>query len=409
MHPTHHCCNTPNCTAGAGAACRPTGQRAGAWQVALATRLVALVTPLVALATALAATLAGAQPAAVQINSASNAGSSTPAAGASQVAEARLRIVGSLAGLNPYTKHEAPFWTITLPALTANRVQAEIVPYDRAGIRGQDMLRLIKLGVVPFGTVPLSLSATDDVLIGAPDLAGLNPDLAALRRTAAAFRPVLAQHLRQQHGAELLMVYPYPAQVLFCKTAFSVLADLAGRRVRVSSATQADLVDALGGLPVYTGFADLLPQMRAGALDCAITGTMSGYTVGLAGATSHLHSLAISWGVQLFAANSTAWTALSPALRQLLQARLPLLEQALWAEADRETGDGIACSSGAKACAGGPRGAMQVVQPGPADQQRLRSLVASTVLPRWLARCGPGCAQVWNTTLAPVVGIQATP
>ena len=296
MHPTHHCCNTPNCTAGAGAACRPTGQRAGAWQVALATRLVALVTPLVALATALAATLAGAQPAAVQINSASNAGSSTPAAGASQVAEARLRIVGSLAGLNPYTKHEAPFWTITLPALTANRVQAEIVPYDRAGIRGQDMLRLIKLGVVPFGTVPLSLSATDDVLIGAPDLAGLNPDLAALRRTAAAFRPVLAQHLRQQHGAELLMVYPYPAQVLFCKTAFSVLADLAGRRVRVSSATQADLVDALGGLPVYTGFADLLPQMRAGALDCAITGTMSGYTVGLAGATSYLHTLAIGWG-----------------------------------------------------------------------------------------------------------------
>ena len=325
------------------------------------------------------------------------------------VPAARLRIVGSLAGLNPYTKHELPFWTLTLPALTGNQVQAEIVPYDRAGIRSQDMLRLVKLGVVPFGTVGLSLAATDDALVGAPDLAGLNPDMATLRRTSSAFRPVLAQHLRQHHGAELLMVYPYPAQVLFCKAAFTVLADLAGRRVRVSSATQADLVDALGGLPVYTSFADMLPQMRAGALDCAITGTMSGHTVGLPGATSYLHTLAVGWGVSLFAANSMAWAALSPALRQLLQARLPLLEQSLWAEADLQTGEGIACSSGAKTCAGSPRNAMRVVQPGTADQQRLRTLVASTVLPRWLARCGPGCAQVWNTTLAPVVGIPATP
>ncbi len=352
---------------------------------------------LVALGAMLVTALAWGQPAAA----AGSAGSPMP--------EARLRIVGSLAGLNPYTKHELPFWTTTLPALTANQVQAQIVPYDRAGIRGQDMLRLIKLGVVPFGTLGVSLSSTDDVLIGAPDLAGLNPDMATLRRTAAAFRPVLAQHLRQHHGAELLMVYPYPAQVLFCKAAFTVLADLTGRRVRVSSATQADLVDALGGVPVTTGFADMLPQMRAGALDCAITGTMSGHTVGLAGVTTHLHTLAIGWGLQLFAANSTAWAALSPPLRQLLQTHLPLLEQALWAEADLQTGEGIACSSGAKTCGAGPRGAMRVVQPSPADQQRLRTLVASTVLPRWLARCGPGCAQVWNTTLAPVVGIPATP
>ena len=110
--------------------------------------------------------------------------------------------------------------------------------------------------------------------------------------------------------------------------------------------------------------------------------------------------------MSLFAANSTAWAAPSPALRQLLQARLPLLEQSLWADADSETGEGIACSSGSKVCAGSARNTVRVVQPGTADQQRLRTLVASTVLPRWLARCGPGCAQVWNATLAPVVGVR---
>jgi TRAP-type C4-dicarboxylate transport system substrate-binding protein len=93
----------------------------------------------------------------------------------------RLRIVGGLAGVNQYTRQEAPFWTQTLTRLTEGRVVAEIVPFDRAGIRGQEMLRLMQLGVVPFGTALLNLSATQEPVFGAPDLAGLNPDMASVR------------------------------------------------------------------------------------------------------------------------------------------------------------------------------------------------------------------------------------
>src|SRR5688572_22190667 len=54
----------------------------------------------------------------------------------------QLRIVGGLAGVNQYTRHEAPFWTDELPRRTQGRYTAEIVPFDRAGIRGQEMLQL---------------------------------------------------------------------------------------------------------------------------------------------------------------------------------------------------------------------------------------------------------------------------
>src|SRR5690349_8889084 len=80
----------------------------------------------------------------------------------------RLRIVGGLAGVSQYTRHEEPFWTRDFPRLTNGQITAEIVPFDRAGIRGQEMLRLIQLGVVPFGTALLSLSATQDPVFGAP-------------------------------------------------------------------------------------------------------------------------------------------------------------------------------------------------------------------------------------------------
>ena len=347
--------------------------------------------------------------ASASVLSAASAASAASAGLAAAPAPIKLRIIGGLASLNQYTRHEEPFWTRTLPGLTNGTVQAEIVPFDRAGIRGQDMLRLLHLGAVPFGNVPVSLAAVQEPLLGAVDLPGLNPDIDSLRRTVAAIRPVLQAHLRDKLGIELLAIYAYPAQVLFCNKAFASLGDLRGRRVRVSSAPMADLVEALRAAPVLTTFAEMVPKMKFGAIDCAITGAMSGNTVGLHLLASHLHPMAISWGVSVFAANGAAWAALPPALRQVIRAQLVPLERAIWDEADRETGEGLACNRGDARCTQGQRGQMTVLPGTPADRRRLRELLVSVVLPRWLGRCGPGCAETWNATLAPAAGLRATP
>jgi ABC-2 type transport system ATP-binding protein len=55
------------------------------------------------------------------------------------------------------------------------------------------------------------------------------------------------------------------------------------------------------------------------------------------------------------------------------------------------------------------RGRMTVVQPSAADNERLRTLLATTVLPRWVERCGPRCAEAWDGTLAPVAGVRLRP
>ena len=56
----------------------------------------------------------------------------------------RVRVVGGLASVNQYTRHEAPFWTRELARLTGGRASADIVPFDQAGLRGQEVLRLIQ-------------------------------------------------------------------------------------------------------------------------------------------------------------------------------------------------------------------------------------------------------------------------
>ncbi|MET3182576.1 TRAP-type C4-dicarboxylate transport system, substrate-binding protein [Variovorax sp. YR750] len=319
----------------------------------------------------------------------------------------RLRIVGGLAGVTQYTGQEEQFWTRDLAALSGGRYTASIVPFDRAGVPGQEMLNLMQLGVVPFGTALMSQISTQLPELGAPDMAGLNPDIATLRRVVGAFRPYLSQALRERYGVEVLAVYIYPAQVVFCSKPMQQLGDLAGRRTRVSSSTQADFITALGGTPVYTEFSQIMTNMKSGNTDCAVTGTMSGHTLGLHQVTSVLYAMPLNWGVAVFAANRESFDALPPDLQALLRKELPRLETAVWAQSERETEEGIACNTGAAGCSRPTKGRMLAVRPSPQDEARRRDIFATRVLPGWVQRCGPVCATAWNQTLAPVVGIQA--
>ena len=182
--------------------------------------------------------------------------------------------------------------------------------YDKAGMRTHEVMRLMQLGVVPFGTAIMSGIVSNDPELAALDLAGMNPDMATLRRSVAAFRPHLERVMRERHGIEVLAIYVYPAQVTFCTRPFKGLSDLAGRRVRISNPTQADLIRPFGAIPVQTEFAEVVANMRNGNVDCAITGAMSGNTIGLHELTTHLHPQPVTWGLSVFGANAAAWRAL---------------------------------------------------------------------------------------------------
>lgn len=319
----------------------------------------------------------------------------------------QFRVVGGLAGVSQYTQWEEPFWSRELPRMSGGRFKADIVPFDRAGVPRDDMLRLLQLGVVPFGTVLMGSMTANYPQYTAPDLAGLNPDSASLKLSVAAFRPFLEKSLREQHGVQLLALYVYPAQVVFCKRPFAALADLSGRRVRVSSAAQADFVGALGATPVHTAFAQIVSSVQAGSIDCAITGTLSGNGLGLQAVTSHMHAMPLNWGVALFAANLSAWEALPADLRTLLRKELPPLEAAIWEESERDTAQGIACNTGQSACTKGVKGNMVLVPISAQDERKRQDIFVSTVLPRWLQRCGPRCAEIWNQTIGPARGLPA--
>lgn len=321
----------------------------------------------------------------------------------------QLKVVGGLGNVSQFRDFEEPFWRDTFPRLTQGQIKADIVAFDKAGIRAHESMRLMQLGVVPFGSALLTAIMTTDAELAAMDLAGLNPDMATLKRSVAAFRPHLTQVMRERHGIEVLAIYVYPAQVTFCRNPLKGLSDLSGRRVRVSTSTQADLIRPFGAVPVQTEFSEVVPQMRSGQVDCAITGSMSGNAVGLHEVSRHVYSGALNWGLSIFGANSAAWAALPTDVRQVLQTALPQLEAAIWADAERQHLEGNACNTGQPGCTHGKPGHMTEVKPTPQEQQRLREAFRTSVLPAWVERCGNTCVPVWNRLMAPVAGVRAQP
>lgn len=311
-----------------------------------------------------------------------------------------LRVVGGLDAVNQYQRLEAPFWSQRLAELSGGRYRASIVPFDRAGVPGADMPRLLQLGLIPLGTLLLSQAAANHPSFAMVDLAGQHPNATALQAHLAVLRPRLEQQLSKELGVKLLGLYTYPAQMLFCRFAIGQLNELKGRRVRVSSPTQADLVTALGAKPVLTGFAQIVANFQAGNLDCAMTGSMSGHTIGLYRHTTHLYPLPINWGLSAFVVNQASWDGFPADLQQLLLTHLPDLEARIWAESLRETDLGIACNAGQPACPEIEKGRMTVVSVHANDPALLRRLFAEHVVPAWQARCGATCAALARDIMA---------
>ena len=319
----------------------------------------------------------------------------------------RMRIVGGLADVSQYLRYEEPFWREGISRATNGRIVAEIAPFDRSGIRGQEMLSLMRLGVVSFGTALLAVVSTEEPEFNAIDLPAVNPDIAALRRSVAAFRGHLTETLRDRYDVELIGVYVYPAQVAFCRRPFSRLADLSGRRIRTSSVGQSEMFAALGATPVVIPFAEIVSAIRSGVVECAVTGTLSGNDIGLHEVTTHVHSMAITWGLSIFGANLGTWNALPEWARDTIRTEVAKLEADIWDAADRETGEGLACNAGQPSCRNGRRGNMVIVPVSETDEQRRRQLLTDSILPGWVRRCGTECVDAWNKTLAPVLAIRA--
>jgi TRAP-type C4-dicarboxylate transport system substrate-binding protein len=272
------------------------------------------------------------------------------------------------------------------------------------GLKGPEVMRLMGSGVIEFGTSTLAYFAADNPINEAIDLAGLAPNVKIARAVTEAFQPAYAKFYAQS-GIKVLGMSTYPAQVLFCNAEITGLASIKGKKVRTSSRTQAELIEALGGSSVTMAFGEVVPALQNKVVDCAITGSLSGYSAKWYEVSTHLYALPINWNQQIHAVNQKAWDKLNPGVQKLITDQFSNLVHDIWVAADKQTQEGYDCNSGAVACKQAVKGKMVLVQPTEADRAMLKKVLSESVLPKWAARCSAQCVADFNASVGSIVDV----
>lgn len=327
-------------------------------------------------------------------------------ASAQTLPETRVTVLGNIGITTQSRTIEAPFWNTQVRELSGGRVTANFRPWSEAGLRGPEVFRILARGQANIATAQLGHHAGDAAINDGNDLAGLTTSMEEFRRVTDAFRPVLDGFYERQLGLVPLTYQSYQSQVLYCRTALAGLTDLRGRRVRTSGTSQGDFVAFFGGTPVDVAFGETQQALAQGTIDCAITGTLSGYVAKWYEVTRFLYTLPINYGAGATVANGAWWRAQPQPVRDFLTTELRKLEDRMWALNAQEDSIGIACNTSGP-CPLGAAGGMNRVDPAPADAEARRRAMLERVLPNWARRCGAECVAQWNGTVGRIVNLEA--
>ncbi|CAN1490130.1 DctP TRAP-type C4-dicarboxylate transport system, periplasmic component [Burkholderiaceae bacterium] len=313
--------------------------------------------------------------------------------------QTELKVVGGLSSRPAYLEIEKPFWNHSIAERSEGAVTAQIKGFDELGLKGQELIRLMRQGVIEFGTIPLSYYAREASLFEAVDIAGLVPNQNIAKESINAFYPVLKHYLAATHQVKLLGVAPYGAQFFFCNVEIRSLADLKGQTIRTITRTQAELVEALGAKSIGLPFSEVLKALELKNISCAIGGAYSGYTAKWYRGSTHLYAMPVGWNQEVHAVNQKVWDSLDEPVQKFLESNIEFLIQNLWDFSDKLTQRGVDCNTGSKECLSMPRGQMRLVTPSNADIATIKRISTQKVLPKWSERCADACVTDFNQTI----------
>lgn len=325
---------------------------------------------------------------------------------ADEYPKTEINYVGTWGNLSLFNKVENPFWSQELSEASGGAITVNVQPFTEMGLQGDEILRLLRNGVLEISATLLSYVGGDIPEAEAVDLAGITRDIDQAHAVSDAYKPVLEKVFEEQYGVKLLAIIPYHAQIAYCRQPIAGIEDFAGLKVRASGRSQGDMIEALGGTAVGMAFGEVVPALEKGVVDCAITGALSGNLAKWHQASTHLYPLPISWAITFVAANKEFWDGLDPSIRELMTTELAAWEDRAWESGRSETNDGVSCNTGGN-CVDGNVASMTLIPIQDSDYDKIRQIMNEIVVPRWAERCGSECAAAWNETAGIVLNLSA--
>lgn len=303
---------------------------------------------------------------------------------------------------------EKPFWTKTFPKAFDGKIKVRMTSLGQVKLKGPAVLRQMKMGVFDVVSTVADYVVSDSTRLAGLDLPAMAPQIDMARVLTKAYRPVVEDALKKDFNAKLLAIAPYPAQVLFCKDKISSLKDLKGKKVRASGWTTSEFVTALGATGVTISFGEVPQSLQRGVVDCAITGSLSGYSAGWGEVSAYLYPLPIGgWDYVITSMNMRTWNKFSAKEQEkVLALTKKHIEDPAWEITEFETQEGVDCLTQNKCSVGKPAN-MKLLEVSLEDIRLSSKILKENVLPAWAAKVDKATITQWNNKVGRLINTYA--
>ena len=320
----------------------------------------------------------------------------------------QLKAIGTWSNLMPFIDGEKPFYEKDLKAASNGRVTAKFNGIVELGLKGWEVMRLLKLGLFDVAHGVYGYVASEDAALEGVDLSAAAADVAQGKKIIKAYEPIIRKRFAETFGAHYLMTFRWGNQFVFCNKPIKGLADLKDKKIRVYSTTLGDLVEGLGGTSITIAFAEVVPALQKGVADCGITGSMPAYQAKWHEVITHTVTLPVGMGFGFAAMSNKTWNKLNDETKAFITDQYNQLSDKIWAQAAKDDITSLKCLSGNGDCPLGTPGKVTLVEPSEADVKIRENVLASHVLKKYAQRCSKACIDDWNATAAKAVGVQAS-
>lgn len=304
--------------------------------------------------------------------------------------------------------HVVPFFE-NLAEASGGAVSANTVSYTTLGLSGFELMNLLRLGTNDISWGVPGYVAGDSPVVEGLELPGLTGSSEVIFQVQDAYHDLFDAQLREHFNARLMSWSQQPALQGYCRLDddqienFS-LATMEGLNVRVHSTSFADFAEAMGAVPVTMPFADVIPALERGVIDCALTSPSAAYGYGVGQVANAVVNLNIGYSTHFYAMNLETWDGLNEETQAFLTEQFAALDQTLRDYTSEVESMMAACLADGP-CEAGDAAGMAYVELNEADSAELRARVEATVLPRWAERAGAEAAEAWNASAGQVLGM----
>ncbi|MBB6469108.1 TRAP-type C4-dicarboxylate transport system substrate-binding protein [Aminobacter lissarensis] len=267
------------------------------------------------------------------------------------------------------------------------------------GLTGTEIPRMLRTSLMDIADIVVGYVSGELPMLEAVQLPGIFTGPADLRKVHERWIPEVLSKQEKVMGGKIYGMGDYSTSFLVSRFPVDGLDAIKGKKIRIFSASQADMLNALGAETLSLPSAEMYSALERGVIDAVVTGPDQIFGQKLNEVATHVTDLQLGDSPFYTIVSESAWSALDPEHIKLLEELKPEFTDRGWKSVEMNNKQGLDYAA---------QNGMTVVTPSREEwREQIKTIGRDVVVKNWAKRAGSDGVTAFNEIIAPIAGFKA--